>query len=88
MSHVVTLGIALGRNYRNMGIGTELLKAMEQLARKEMRARVLELSYFEENRRSKHLYEKLGYREAGRIPKGINYYGKYMDEVLMVKVLK
>jgi RimJ/RimL family protein N-acetyltransferase len=86
--HVVILGIALGKDFRGMGIGTELLRAMEQLARKEMGARVLELSYFQGNERSKHVYEKLGYKEVGRIPKGVNYYGKYGDEVLMVKVLK
>lgn len=86
--HIVVLGIAIGRDFRNMGIGTELMKAMEQLARKEMGARILELSYFEDNLKSRHVYEKLGYREVGRIPKGINHYGKYMDEVLMVKRLK
>jgi RimJ/RimL family protein N-acetyltransferase len=86
--HVVTLGIALGRDYRNMGIGTELMKTMEALARKEMGARIVQLSCFEGNLRSRHVYEKLGYREAGRIPKGISHYGKYMDEILMVKRLK
>jgi RimJ/RimL family protein N-acetyltransferase len=86
--HVVTLGIGLGNDFRNMGIGTELMKTMEQLARREMKAKIIKLSYFEENQRSKHVYEKLGYKEVGRIPKGVNHYGKYMDEVLMIKVLK
>ena len=86
--HVATLGIVIEKKFRNMGIGTELMKTMEQLARKEMGARVLELSYFEENLKSRHVYEKLGYREVGRIPMGINHYGKYMDEVIMVKVLE
>jgi RimJ/RimL family protein N-acetyltransferase len=86
--HVVILGIALDKNFRNIGIGTELMKTMEILAKKEMKASIIKLSYFEENERSRHVYEKLGYKEAGRIPKGINHYGKYMDEVLMVKVLK
>jgi len=86
--HVVTLGITLGKDFRNMGIGTELLRTMESLARREMKARVIQLSYFQDNERSKHVYEKLGYREIGRVPKGVNHYGKYGDEVLMVKVLK
>jgi RimJ/RimL family protein N-acetyltransferase len=86
--HIVELGISIHRDFRGMGIGTELMKTMEALAKSHMKAKVLELSYEEDNIRSKHLYEKLGYKEVGRIPKGINHYGKYMDEVLMVKVLK
>ena len=86
--HMVILAITLGKDFRDMGIGTELLKTMEQLAKKELGARIVELSYLQFNERSKHLYKKLGYREVGRIPNGINYYGKFCDEILMVKVLK
>ena len=88
MKHVSTLGISIGRDFRNMGIGTELIKTLEALARKELKTRVLRLFYFQPNEHARHVYEKLGFREAGRIPKGVTHYGKYHDQVLMVKVLK
>jgi RimJ/RimL family protein N-acetyltransferase len=88
MSHVITVGIALGKDFRNMGIGSELLKTMETLGRKEMKGRVLEISYLQMNDRARHVYEKAGFREVGRIPMGARHYGKYMDHVLMVKALK
>jgi RimJ/RimL family protein N-acetyltransferase len=59
-----------------MGIGTELIKTMESLARKQMKARLIELSYYEQNKASRHVYEKLGYKTVGRIPLGCNYYGE------------
>ena len=37
------------------------------------------------NEAAKRLYEKCGFREIGCIPGGCNYYGKYHDEIMMVK---
>ncbi len=86
--HVGTLGIALESSFRNMGIGTELIRTLDNLARKEMKIKVLRLSYLAPNSVAKHLYEKLGFREIGRVPMGVTHYGKYHDHVLMAKVLK
>jgi RimJ/RimL family protein N-acetyltransferase len=88
MKHVSTLGVGLHRDFRNMGIGPELIRTMEGLARKELKTKVLRLFYFQPNEHAKHVYEKLGFRETGRIPKGVTHYGKYHDQVMMVKVLK
>lgn len=69
--HVGTLGIALGSGFRDIGIGTELIRTLENLARKDMKIKVLRLSYLAPNERAKHLYEKLGFKEIGRVPMGV-----------------
>ncbi len=88
ISHVGKLGIILGRDYRNLGIGTELIKATEGLAKAQMKTEIMRLSFFNDNSRARHVYEKMGYREIGKVQKGLKHYGKYCDEVLMAKRLK
>lgn len=36
---------------------------------------------------AKHLYRKLGFKEAGKIPKGMKFKRKYYDEIIMYKEL-
>lgn len=38
-----------------------------------------------ENTAARRLYERLGFREAGRVPRGIRVGGRYVDDVLMVR---
>lgn len=82
--HIATLGIALSK-YRNIGIGTKLIKLLCNLAKNKLNCKIIELSYYEKNERARHVYEKCGFREVGKIPKGCHYYGKYMDQLIMVK---
>lgn len=82
MSHVGDLGIGIRSGYRGIGIGTELMKKL--IAQSKMAGlRVLVLSVMETNKTARQLYEKAGFRESGRIPKGILKKGKYIDLVRM-----
>jgi RimJ/RimL family protein N-acetyltransferase len=85
--HVGGVGIALSR-MRGKGIGTRLMRLLERLARKNRKLKLRRLSVAEKNRPARVLYDKLGYRQVGRIPKGFRYYGKLMDEIIMVKRLR
>ena len=85
--YVALLGIGLGRKYRDMGIGTELIKTLCDVAKDVLKARVVQIPFYENNKIARRAYEKGGFREAGRIPKGCYYYGKFYDEVIMVKEL-
>ncbi len=73
-------------SYRGRGIGTELLKCAEELAKKRGMHR-MELEVFEKNEDAMHLYQKLGFtmegrrREAVKTPKG------YEDIIWMGKLL-
>jgi RimJ/RimL family protein N-acetyltransferase len=81
-SHVGILGIAIRDGYRNIGIGTQMMKTLIDEGKK-MGLKVLVLDMFATNTRAKHVYEKMGFKEVGRIPKGLFKDGKYIDEVRM-----
>ena len=82
MSHVGYLGIAIKSGYRGIGIGTQIMKTLIEESKKA-RLRILVLDHFATNNTARGLYEKMGFREAGKIPKGIYKNGKYIDLVRM-----
>ncbi len=84
--HVGVLGIALKEGYREIGIGTELMKEAETQSRR-LGLEILNIEVFATNDRAKHVYEKLGYREVGAWPKVIKKDGVYIDGILMSKEL-
>jgi len=86
MSHVGYLGIAIKEGYRNMGIGTEIMKTLIEESRK-MGLKVLVLEVFASNKRARHVYEKVGFKETGRIPKGIYKKGEYIDSITMTMTI-
>lgn len=83
MSHVGDLGIGIKSGYRGIGIGTQLMKALIDES-KEAGLKILVLSHIDTNKRARQLYDKMGFKEVGRIPKGVFKNGKYIDLVRMV----
>ena len=81
-SHTGSLGVALREGYRDEGIGTEMLRILADESRKSG-LKLLRLSVFDSNQRARHVYEKVGFREVGRIPKAIRKGEGYVDEVYM-----
>jgi RimJ/RimL family protein N-acetyltransferase len=84
--HVGEIGIAIKAGYRDVGIGTEMLGTLISHAR-EIGLKMFRLSVFSSNPRAKHVYEKVGFRETGRIPKEIFKDSKYVDEIIMTMEL-
>jgi len=84
MSHVGDLGIGIRSGYRGLGIGTELMRTLIDLS-KSMGLKTLVLDVFETNKVAQGLYVKVGFRENGRIPKGICKNGRYIDLIRMVQ---
>ena len=85
-SHLGEIGIIILKDYRDIGIGTEMLKQLIIHAQ-ERGLKILTLGVFATNTRAQHVYEKLGFRECGRIPGQIYKNGQYIDHITMVKVL-
>ena len=81
-SHLGSLGIIVRSDYRDVGIGTETMKVLLEQAR-IMGLKVATLTAFSTNPRAIHVYEKVGFRETGRIPKGFYKNGSYIDRVIM-----
>lgn len=86
MSHVGYLGIAIKAGYRDTGIGTEMMKTLIKESRK-MGLKLLVLDVFASNKRARHVYEKVGFKESGRIPKGIYRKGQYIDLIRMTMTI-
>jgi len=84
MSHVGELGIGIRSGYRDMGIGTEMMKTLIEEARKAG-LKVLVLHVFATNERARHVYEKIGFKETGRIPRGVCKNNEYIDDLTMTK---
>ena len=86
-SHLAGIGIAILRDYWNLGIGSLMFTYMIEAA-KNRGTEIMELSCFSGNKRAQHLYEKFGFRTAAVKP---NVYklkdGSYQDEVYMQKIL-
>ena len=81
--HVGALGIAVRDGWRDDGLGSQLVAMLLEGARGLGLLKAY-LRVFGSNAPAIHVYEKLGFRECGRIPGGIRYRGDYVDEVLMV----
>jgi len=71
-AHVASIGMSVHSQHRRRGVGQQLLKYGLMRARK-MRLRKLKLSVFSQNRPAIALYQKAGFRNAGRC----------VDEVLL-----
>ena len=85
--HVGNVGIAIGKGYRDIGIGTEMMKALiDQAGRWGLQ--VLTLNVFASNKRAFHVYEKVGFVETGRIPRKFLRDGEHIDEIIMTKLLE
>jgi RimJ/RimL family protein N-acetyltransferase len=85
-SHLGEIGIIILKDYRDLGIGTEMLKQLiMQAQRRDLK--ILTLGVFSTNTRAKHVYEKLGFHECGRIPGQIFKNKQYIDHITMVKIL-
>jgi ribosomal protein S18 acetylase RimI-like enzyme len=81
------IGIAIKKGFRSVGIGTEMMRALEEYARK-IGLKVLALSVFANNQHAINLYKKMGFVETGRIPKRFFKDGTYIDEIIMTKMLE
>jgi ribosomal protein S18 acetylase RimI-like enzyme len=85
--HSGVVGIAIKNGFRDMGIGTWMMRVMMTEAQR-IGLRVLVLSVFASNKRAIHVYEKLGFVQTGRVPKKYFKDGKYIDEIAMAKLLE
>jgi RimJ/RimL family protein N-acetyltransferase len=86
--HVIELRVRLEKPFRKMGVGPQLIMALEDMGKKDMKAKVVELSCLALNRHAAHVYKKLGYKKVGRVPKGSKRGSRYCDDLIMAKVLK
>jgi ribosomal protein S18 acetylase RimI-like enzyme len=76
------LGISVSKEYRNQGVGLQMMSILLDESRKAG-LKTVELEVFATNSRAIHVYEKAGFREVGRIPKKIHRKDRFIDIVVM-----
>jgi RimJ/RimL family protein N-acetyltransferase len=86
-THVGGIGIAIKEGYRDMGLGTEMMRTLIEQA-KTIGLDVLTLCAFATNEKAIHVYEKVGFMKTGAIPRKFLRNGKYVDEVMMTLLLE
>ena len=80
--HTGLLGIIVMDGFRGLGLGQRMMTiAMNQAAKLGIWA--IELEVFANNAPARHLYEKLGFKTVGTIPKKVYRKGRYYDIVRM-----
>src|SRR3990167_919713 len=78
------IGISLSKEYRGEGIGKIFMKmVLEEAERHMSQLRIITLGVFGGNELARSMYEKFGFKEYGRLPKGILRKGKYIDHIYM-----
>ena len=84
--HVGCFGIMLKEEFTGLGLGTRLAEKIFELAKKETGFRLIESGFFAENKRSRALHKKLGFKEYGVFPNAVRLCsGKYADHVAVCK---
>lgn len=81
-SHVGILGVIVAKEYRDLGVGTKMLETLIEESR-GAGLKLLVLDVFSTNPRARHVYEKVGFKEAGRVPKMGFIKEGYVDVIRM-----
>jgi len=84
--HVGELGIIISPNYRNIGIGKNLIQEALAAALSKRFEKVI-LSCFHTNSNALYLYKKMGFEQTGYRKNQFKLNGTYYDEILMEVVL-
>lgn len=84
IKHVGTLGMTVAKDYRNQGIGKAMLSELLQWAKNNPLIEKVTLEVFETNKHAIALYKQLGFKEEGRMIKGIKINDfTYYDVIIM-----
>jgi len=81
--HIGQMGVMIAKYYRNQGVGTEMIKEAFRLANNMVDLRIVEMLVLSTNERAIRLYEKLGFKEAAKIPREYEYRGELVDCIVM-----
>ncbi len=88
-SHVGRFGLAIKNGYRGMGLGKFLMAEIIKLAQKRWgkKIKMIRLSVHQGNKPAFNLYKKMGFKQVAVIPNQVQYKGKLIDELIMLKYL-
>lgn len=80
--HHGKLGISIINEYRNQGIGVEMMKTLIDESKKAG-LKTIELEVFASNQVAIRTYDRAGFKQVGRIPRKIFRKGCFTDIIVM-----
>lgn len=85
-NHVGMLGISIRKGYRQIGLGSHLVKEIIKLAKAKLKPspKIIRSSVFSINKPAIVFYKKLGFKKVAKIPKQVKFQDKLVDEVVML----
>lgn len=88
-NHIGKFGITIIQGYRGIGLGKHLMSEVIRLAKKELnpKPKMIQLEVYTNNKPAINLYKKMGFRIVAKLPKQIQWKGKLVDELVMIKLL-
>ena len=88
-SHRATIGIAILKEFWNLGIGSAMFAELIAAAESRPETEIVELEFVEGNDRAKALYEKYGFKIVGERPNAFKLKdGRLLKEFFMQKKIK
>lgn len=84
--HTAVLGIAIDQDWRDKGIGSQLMARVIDWAKTTRILSRIELAVFTGNARAIHLYQKVGFEIEGRRRKVACRDGKFIDDLIMALI--
>jgi RimJ/RimL family protein N-acetyltransferase len=87
-AHIGELEIILARDIRGKGFGTRFFSTITREAKKRLKLKIIFVDVAKPNKYALEFYQNLGFKIIGKIKKGFKYYGRYFDDVILVKYLK
>lgn len=85
-SHIGVFGITLAKQWRRKGIGGLLMKTVFDEAKKNITGlKMVTLGVFGTNCFARDMYKKMGFKEYGLLPGGIQHKGDLVDHIYMYK---
>lgn len=85
--HAATLGITVAQDWRNRGVGRQLMEHAIEWARAGRILTRIELFVFARNTNAIHLYESCGFEMEGRRRRAARRDGEYLDDLVMSLLL-
>jgi len=89
-NHIGIFGISIRAGYRGIGLGKHIMEEVMRLAKKDLnpKPKIIQLEVYANNKPAIALYKKMGFKIVAKLPKQIQYKGKLIDELTMLKYIK
>lgn len=87
LEHRGNMGVAVLKEYWGIGVGTALMEYFLKWVQTTDKIRKIDLEVVENNSRALNLYMKYGFKIEGRITRGMNLRGRFMDIYYMGKTI-